>query len=506
MAHGASSSRRSSATCVHRVRARLPIRVPARWLSSTRFGSSLNQHTHLHVCLIDGLFESDPLQGVRFLAAPALAAGDAETLQAKVRQRILRAFPRRGILEKDERMEMEPWEHGGGFSLDARVRIAANDRHGLERLLRYCARPPFAAERLEELDAHRLIYHLPKPGPEGRTQLILSPLELLERIAALLPPPRQHRHRFVHSVKAAGSWQENPLAWRPPTPGTAPRSPASCPARRSAGHCSGARDSGYFGYFGVGGWISCPFPAYSTLDRLIGTLRQELHEELFAGIDAALSDMQRQVLDALLDHPEGEHLNAFSRLKEAPGPPTLKHLRQWTDRLAELDAILDPRPLLADISHTKIRQFAAEAKALETGDLREVCRPGRRHTLLLCLLHQTQTETRDQLVEMFIRRMRRTRNRAVERLHAMHDNQRRIEEVLLGVFGQVLQQADATGDDRDLGRNIHQLLAEQGGVEALGAQFHAVTAFHNDNYLPLLWPIHSNHRSALFRLFDLPRK
>jgi len=141
--------------------------------------------------------------------------------------------------------------------------------------------------------------------------------------------------------------------------------------------------------------------------------------------------------------------------------------------------------------------------ALETGDLRDVCRPGRRHTLLLCLLHRTQTETRDQLVEMFIRRMRRTRNRAVERLHTMHDNQRRIEEALLGVFGQVLQQADATGDDRDLGRNIRQLLAEQGGIEALGAQYHAVTAFHNDNYLPLLWPIHSNHRSAMFRLFDL---
>ena len=31
------------------------------------------------------------------------------------------------------------------------VRIEAHDRHGLERLPRYCARPPFAAERLEEL-------------------------------------------------------------------------------------------------------------------------------------------------------------------------------------------------------------------------------------------------------------------------------------------------------------------------------------------------------------------
>jgi hypothetical protein len=43
---------------------------------------------------------------------------------------------------------MASWDHGGGFSLDAGVRIEADDRSGLERLLRYCARPVFALERL----------------------------------------------------------------------------------------------------------------------------------------------------------------------------------------------------------------------------------------------------------------------------------------------------------------------------------------------------------------------
>jgi hypothetical protein len=43
-----------------------------------------------------------------------------------------------------------------------------------------------AFERIEELDAHRLIYHLPKPGPDGRTQLVLSPLEPVSR---QVPPP-----------------------------------------------------------------------------------------------------------------------------------------------------------------------------------------------------------------------------------------------------------------------------------------------------------------------------
>jgi len=161
-----------------------------------RFGSALNHHIHFHVIVIDGVFELDPEHGICFTEAPMLDAHDAEAVQKEVRRRILRAYQRRGLLDKDDRQEMEHWDHGGGFSLDASVRIEAHDRRGLERLLRYCARPPFAAERLEELDAHRLIYSLPKPAPDGRTQLILSPLELIGRIAVLVPPPRQHRHRY----------------------------------------------------------------------------------------------------------------------------------------------------------------------------------------------------------------------------------------------------------------------------------------------------------------------
>jgi hypothetical protein len=161
-----------------------------------RFGSALNHPIHFHVIVIDGVFELDPDQGIRFTEAPPLDANDAEAVQVDVRRRILRTYQRRGWLDKTDRKEMEQWDHGGGFSLDASVRIGAHDRRGLERLLRYCARPPFAAERLEELDEHRLIYSLPKPTPDGRTQLILSPLELIGRIAALVPPPRQHRHRY----------------------------------------------------------------------------------------------------------------------------------------------------------------------------------------------------------------------------------------------------------------------------------------------------------------------
>jgi hypothetical protein len=47
--------------------------------------------------------------------------------------------------------------HGGGFSVDAGVRIEAAGRAGLERLLRYCARLPFAMDRLKQRGAD-LVY------------------------------------------------------------------------------------------------------------------------------------------------------------------------------------------------------------------------------------------------------------------------------------------------------------------------------------------------------------
>jgi len=96
---------------------------------------------------------------------------------------------------------MAAWSNGGGFSLDAAVRIEGHDRAGLERLLRYCSRPPFALGRLESIDAHRLLYRLPKPRPDGCTVVTLTPLELIQHLAALIPPPRAHRHRY-HGVLA----------------------------------------------------------------------------------------------------------------------------------------------------------------------------------------------------------------------------------------------------------------------------------------------------------------
>jgi hypothetical protein len=66
----------------------------------------------------------------------------------------------RGLIEKVDAKEMLAYQRSG-FSVDAGVRIEADDRAALERLLRYCARPPFAMERLRKEGA-ALVYRCAK--------------------------------------------------------------------------------------------------------------------------------------------------------------------------------------------------------------------------------------------------------------------------------------------------------------------------------------------------------
>jgi len=204
-----------------------------------RFGSALNPHLHFHCVVLDGVFASAPAGVVVFHPAAGIDAQAIAAVQAKVRRRLLESFVRRGLHDSDAAHAMQAWQHGGGFSVDASVRIEAADRAGRERLLRYCARPPFALERLQQRDAEHLLYAAGKPGPGGSGAQLLTPLQLLDRLAALVPPPRVHRHRYFgvlapHSpLRPAVTALAVPAATRAPA---APRPDPAPPAAEPAHH------------------------------------------------------------------------------------------------------------------------------------------------------------------------------------------------------------------------------------------------------------------------------
>jgi hypothetical protein len=83
-----------------------------------------------------------------------------------------------------------------GFSLHAEVRCAMNQRHKLEQLCRYITRPAIANERLKLNGAGDVVLQLKSPYQDGTTHIVMTPLEFMQRLAALVPRPRLNLIRF----------------------------------------------------------------------------------------------------------------------------------------------------------------------------------------------------------------------------------------------------------------------------------------------------------------------
>jgi hypothetical protein len=170
---------------------------------------------HFHTLVPDGVFELPAEGRASFLPLTGPGPEELELLLRRIVRRVAKVLANAGeaadegdalaalqAAEVDRRPRYpERFEEGrrsayvDGFSLHAGVRIHANDRQGLERLCRYLARPPFALERLSELPDGRLAYRMKRPRG-GSLWLVLTPGELIAKLATLVPPPGTHATRY----------------------------------------------------------------------------------------------------------------------------------------------------------------------------------------------------------------------------------------------------------------------------------------------------------------------
>lgn len=169
--------------------------APAQWHGVQRFGSKVNLHVHIHAVLLDGVFLLE--DGVlRFCPAPELTAEELADLSRELRRRILRRMRRLKAIPDEAAREMLARPHGG-FSLDAQVRVEADDRAALDRLLRYMLRPAVSLKRLSYRPEQDLVRYWPKKGRPGEPAVCeWKPLEFLGRFARLIPPARLHLVRY----------------------------------------------------------------------------------------------------------------------------------------------------------------------------------------------------------------------------------------------------------------------------------------------------------------------
>jgi Putative transposase len=88
-------------------------------------------------------------------------------------------------------------------------------------LCRYIARPAIANERLKRNRAGDVVLQLKSAFKDGTTHIVMSPLEFMQRLAALVPRPRLHLIRF-HGVLAPNAKLRCEIIPSPPEQVTEP--------------------------------------------------------------------------------------------------------------------------------------------------------------------------------------------------------------------------------------------------------------------------------------------
>ena len=216
-----------------------------------RFGSALNLNVHLHMLIPDGVYTCAHGKP-RFHTVTGPSHRELTTLLNRIIRRISRQLTRDGLLveeaeqayldlQTDDTLDqfgaaslqyriilgpntgsrvltlrnplsatmpagtVKPFTVArDGFSLNAAVCCLAHQRKKRERLCRYVAPPPLALERLSVTDEGKLRYALKHPYSNGTTHFLFEPLDLLARLAALVPRQRVNLTRY-HGVFAPNS-------------------------------------------------------------------------------------------------------------------------------------------------------------------------------------------------------------------------------------------------------------------------------------------------------------
>src|SRR5690606_18537278 len=99
----------------------------------------------------------------------------------------------------------------------------------------------------------------------------------------------------------------------------------------------------------------------------------------------ALQTEEQNQLDTLFASDPTTKRTLWNDLRQDAGPPTLKQLQRWTDRMTWLSGLNMHTHALAGIPDIKIKQFATEAKSLDAARM-VALEPYKRATLAVSLL------------------------------------------------------------------------------------------------------------------------
>ena len=221
-----------------------------------RAGGSINTNLHWHILAIDGFYTGENKEDLCFHRLSELKDGELQKILSKVTRRVIKYLrkigkipPVEGVYDdvstedaSDDTLSAinaasvkgmiafgdragqrvrrigRTFGHEGekplmrgylcasmnGFSIHAATSIKDYDRHGLEKLIRYMGRGAISLERFSLNEKGDILYQL-KNAYDGASQILLSPMELMEKLCGLIPPSYKHQVTYYGCLSSHSS-------------------------------------------------------------------------------------------------------------------------------------------------------------------------------------------------------------------------------------------------------------------------------------------------------------
>jgi len=212
-----------------------------------RAGGALNLNLHYHLLVLDGLYTTGEDGAAIFTRIPGIHNDELACVVRGVSRRVIKYLRKTGRLSEDGEEvfigDTSDENHGAlshlkrasissrialgpraglkvrrigssfgfeeeipqsqsygcmsmnGFSIHAATSIKAHERDRLEKLLRYLGRGPVSHERISLSEGGNILYEL-KNSYDGASHVMFSPIEFIEKLASIIPPPYRHQVNY----------------------------------------------------------------------------------------------------------------------------------------------------------------------------------------------------------------------------------------------------------------------------------------------------------------------
>lgn len=240
-------------------------------------------------------------------------------------------------------------------------------------------------------------------------------------------------------------------------------------------------------------------PVFSTLDNIAEQAHARAESIFYTEIGKRLSTTQKRWLDGLLETDLPQRRTLYHQIKRSAKKASRKHLDLVIDQLNWLESLPDASELLHDVPANKLRHLSERAAVLDAAEMKDY-RPQKRYTLILALICHMRVGARDDIAEMFIRRIGAIHKSAREELLVLQAKQRELSEDLVATLEQVVEILAEGLEDAPTGKRIRELLAPHGSLDRLQGDCEAIRVWSGGNHLPLLWKPYKSWSSAMFQM------